>query len=147
MHSDPLHTHRCTKFNAGQNREETKEQMNKTVELMAMVTAPGGLTFLIYNARWAFKHRYRPGSLLTASLRSTLQWERHKTQVEGMKMRKEEILVWRQWEREWVISFSFSFLLEKRPMCPWKLLIHNSPHISFYVYVFPLKVGCQVISN
>lgn len=87
----PPHTQTHTKFNVGQNRDETKERMNKTVELMAMVTAPGGPTLLIYYAGWAFKSRYSPSSLLTASLRSTLQWERESSDREiEMEMEREE---------------------------------------------------------
>lgn len=40
--------------------------MNKTVEVMAMGTAPEGLTLSIHNAREAVKSRYSPHTPLTA---------------------------------------------------------------------------------
>lgn len=127
----PPSTHRHTQnLMWGQNRDETKERMNKTVELMVMVTAPRGPTLLIYNGGWAFKSRYSLGSLLTASLRSTLQWERDRDRE--IQMGREE-----RWETRKQKTLSEIFLFPELG----KILKHNSALDIFNVYIFSLKGG------
>lgn len=61
--------------------------MNKTVEVMAMGTAPEGLTLSIHNAREAVKSRYSPRTPLTASPPSS-PWQKKKELKESDAFRE-----------------------------------------------------------